>query len=428
MKHNENTKYVKLGITGAAVLAFGFAILYILNQSKNIAEGIRIIFNILKPFFYGALIAYILAPMCNKMDAKFLKWFPNASEKQQKKLKFLSIAIAIVCAVTVVVLLIILILPQVWDSTIRLIRILPARLAYCNRLIDKVLQDQPELQSYFNHFSSQIESSLNDILSANSSMMQTIQGIINNITVQLIEVLSVFKNMFLGFLIAVYLLASRKLFGAQAKLLLYGVFPNKWAELIEEEVRYTDKMFNGFFVGKIIDSAIIGLICFAGTTILGFESAAFISVVIGVTNIIPFFGPFIGAIPCALLLLLGTHPWDALYFLIFIVILQQIDGNIIGPKILGNTTGVSSFWVLFSILLFGGLWGIVGMVIAVPLFGVIYDIIRKLVNRGLRRNQQEEMRTEYDRDFHKPQEKKQLKPRKEIKDIKLLKNIKNKKI
>ena len=428
MKHNENTKYVKLGITGAAVLAFGFAILYILNQSKNIAEGIRIIFNILKPFFYGALIAYILAPMCNKMDARFLKWFPNASEKQQKKLKFLSIAIAIVCAVTVVVLLIILILPQVWDSTIRLIRILPARLAYCNRLIDKVLQDQPELQSYFNHFSSQIESSLNDILSANSSMMQTIQGIINNITVQLIEVLSVFKNMFLGFLIAVYLLASRKLFGAQAKLLLYGVFPNKWAELIEEEVRYTDKMFNGFFVGKIIDSAIIGLICFAGTTILGFESAAFISVVIGVTNIIPFFGPFIGAIPCALLLLLGTHPWDSLYFLIFIVILQQIDGNIIGPKILGNTTGVSSFWVLFSILLFGGLWGIVGMVIAVPLFGVIYDIIRKLVNRGLRRNQQEEMRTEYDRDFHKPQEKKQLKPRKEIKDIKLLKNITNKKI
>ena len=428
MKHNENTKYVKLGITGAAVLAFGFAILYILNQSKNIAEGIRMIFNILKPFFYGALIAYILAPMCNRMDARFLKWFPNASERQQKKLKFLSIAIAIVCAVTVVVLLIILILPQVWDSTIRLIRILPARLAYCNRLIDKILQDQPELQSYFNHFSSQIESSLNDILSANSSMMQTIQGIINNITVQLIEVLSVFKNMFLGFLIAVYLLASRKLFGAQAKLLLYGAFPNKWAELVEEEVRYTDKMFNGFFVGKIIDSAIIGLICFAGTTILGFESAAFISVVIGVTNIIPFFGPFIGAIPCALLLLLGTHPWDALYFLIFIVILQQIDGNIIGPKILGNTTGVSSFWVLFSILLFGGLWGIVGMVIAVPLFGVIYDIIRKLVNRGLRRNQQEEMRTEYDRDFHKPQEKKQLKPRKEIKDIKLLKNITNKKI
>lgn len=393
---------MKLGITGAAVLAFGFAIMYILNQSQSIAAGIRVIFNILKPFLYGALIAYILAPMCNRMDDRFLKWFPNATEKQKKGMKFLSIAIAIICAVTLVVLLILLILPQVWDSTIKIIRILPARLAYCNRMIDQVLQDQPQLQAYFNHFSSQIESGLNDILSANSSMMQTIQGIIGNLTVQLIEVLSVFKNMFLGFLIAVYLLASRKLFGAQAKLLLYGIFPNKWAQIIEEEVHYTDKMFNGFFVGKIIDSAIIGVICFAGTTLLGFESAAFISVVIGVTNIIPFFGPFIGAIPCALLLLLD-NPWQALYFLIFIVILQQVDGNIIGPKILGNTTGVSSFWVLFSILLFGGLWGIVGMVIAVPLFGVLYDIIRKLTNRGLQKNHKEDMREEYDNSFHKPE-------------------------
>ena len=404
MKQNENTKYVKLGITGAAVLAFGLAIMYILNQSKNIAAGIQTVFNILKPFLYGALIAYLLAPICNRMDECFLRWFPKATEKQKKGLKFLSIAIAVICAVTIVVLLIILILPQVWDSTVKIIRLLPSRLAYCNRMIDKLLADQPELQTYFNHFSSQIESGLNDILNANSSMMQTIQGIVNNITVQLIEVLSVFKNMFLGFLIAVYLLASRKLFGAQAKLLLYGIFPNKWARIIEEEVRYTDKMFNGFFVGKIIDSAIIGLICFAGTTLLGFESAAFISVVIGVTNIIPFFGPFIGAIPCALLLLLGRNPWDALYFLIFIVILQQVDGNIIGPRILGNTTGVSSFWVLFSILLFGGLWGIVGMVIAVPLFGVLYDIIRKLTTRGLQRNRREDMLEEYDENFHMKKE------------------------
>ena len=385
MKQNENTKYVKLGITGAAVLAFGFAIMYILNQSKNIAAGIQLVFNILKPFLYGALIAYLLAPICNRMDERFLKWFPKATEKQKKGLKFLSIAIAVICAVTIVVLLILLILPQVWDSTVKIIKILPARLAYCNRMIDQLLKDQPELQTYFNHFSSQVENGLNDVLKANSSMMTTIQGIVNNITVQLIEVLSVFKNMFLGFLIAVYLLASRKLFGAQAKLLLYGIFSNKWAKIIEEEVHYTDKMFNGFFVGKIIDSAIIG-------------------VVIGVTNIIPFFGPFIGAIPCALLLLLGSNPWDALYFLIFIVILQQVDGNIIGPKILGNTTGVSSFWVLFSILLFGGLWGLVGMVIAVPLFGVIYDIIRKLTARGLKRNRHEEMMQEYNEKFHEEPE------------------------
>ena len=400
MKQNENTKYVKLGITGASVLAFGFAIMYILNQSQNIAAGIRGIFNILKPFLYGALIAYILAPMCNRMDDRFLKWFPNATEKQKKGLKFLSIAIAVISAVTIVVLLILLILPQVWDSTVKIIRILPARLAYCNRMIDQILQDQPQIRAYFNHFASQIESGLNDVLNANSSMMQTIQGIINNITVQLIEVFSVFKNMFLGFLIAVYLLASRKLFGAQARLLLYGIFPNKWAAIIEEEFRYTDKMFNGFLVGKIIDSAIIGLLCFAGLSFMGFEAPAFIGVIIGITNIIPFFGPFIGAIPCGLLLLL-ENPMHCLYFIIFIFVLQQLDGNVIGPKILGNTTGVSSFWVLFSILLFGGMWGVVGMVIGVPLFAVIYDIIRKLVYRGLRKHKRESMITDYEEKYHK---------------------------
>lgn len=384
MKQNENTKYVKLGITGAAVLAFGFAIMYILNQSKNIAAGIQLVFNILKPFLYGALIAYLLAPICNRMDERFLKWFPKATEKQKKGLKFLSIAIAVICAVTIVVLLILLILPQVWDSTVKIIKILPARLAYCNRMIDQLLKDQPELQTYFNHFSSQVENGLNDILKANSSMMTTIQGIVNNITVQLIEVLSVFKNMFLGFLIAVYLLASRKLFGAQAKLLLYGIFPNKWAKIIEEEVHYTDKMFNGFFVGKIIDSAIIGLICFAGTTLLGFESAAFISVVIGVTNIIPFFGPFIGAVPSFIIIVLA-NPIQGLYFLIFVVILQQVDGNIIGPNILGDSTGLSPFWVIFSIMVGGGLFGFAGMLLGVPTFAVIYYIMQEIMRYFLRK-------------------------------------------
>ena len=172
------------------------------------------------------------------------------------------------------------------------------------------------------------------------------------------------------------------------------------AKIIEEEIRYTDKMFNGFLVGKIIDSAIIGLLCFAGTSIMGFEAPAFISVIIGITNIIPFFGPFIGAIPCGLLLLL-ENPMHCLYFIIFIFVLQQLDGNVIGPKILGNTTGVSSFWVLFAILLFGGMWGVVGMVIGVPLFAVIYDIIRKLVYRGLRKHKRESMITDYEEKYHK---------------------------
>mgnify|MGYP002544765499 CR=1 FL=1 len=253
-------------------------------------------------------------------------------------------------------------------------------------------------KAYFEEFSSQAESNIDSLL--NVDTIQKVQSIINSLSVQLFGVLGVVKNIFLGLLISAYLLGSRKLFGAQAGLILHGVFSDKWAKIIEEEIRYTDKMFNGFLVGKIIDSAIIGLLCFAGTSIMGFEAPAFISVIIGITNIIPFFGPFIGAIPCGLLLLL-ENPMHCLYFIIFIFVLQQLDGNVIGPKILGNTTGVSSFWVLFAILLFGGMWGVVGMVIGVPLFAVIYDIIRKLVYRGLRKHKRESMITDYEEKYHK---------------------------
>lgn len=203
--------------------------------------------------------------------------------------------------------------------------------------------------------------------------MPTAQTVLNGLGVQVVGIFNVLKNLFLGVLISVYLLVGRKTFAVQAKLLLCGVFSRRWADMIEEEARYADKMFNGFLMGKLLDSAIIGLICFVATSVMRFESAAFISVVVGVTNIIPFFGPFIGVIPCALLLLL-ENPLHCLTFLVFVVILQQVDGNLIGPKILGNTTGLSSFWVLFAILLFGGLWGIVGMIIGVPLFAILYDI------------------------------------------------------
>lgn len=258
-----------------------------------------------------------------------------------------------------------MIIPQVWDSVMKIIQMVPQKLIVVNNWIEHMLENQPELQAYFEEFSSQAESNIDSLL--NVDTIQKVQSIINSLSVQLFGVLGVVKNIFLGLLISAYLLGSRKLFGAQAGLILHGVFSDKWAKIIEEEIRYTDKMFNGFLVGKIIDSAIIGLLCFAGTSIMGFEAPAFISVIIGITNIIPFFGPFIGAIPCGLLLLL-ENPMHCLYFIIFIFVLQQLDGNVIGPKILGNTTGVSSFWVLFAILLFGGMWGVVGMVIGVPLF------------------------------------------------------------
>ena len=391
-------RYLKIGITGAAILASGILCAFVLFKLPVIISVLKGITEILKPFLYGVVFAYLLAPLCNKIEEKLFQIFPKAKTKARRFICFIAIVISLCVAIAVIWLIIMMIIPQVWDSVMKIIQMVPQKLIVVNNWIEHMLENQPELQAYFEEFSSQAESNIDSLL--NVDTIQKVQSIINSLSVQLFGVLGVVKNIFLGLLISAYLLGSRKLFGAQAGLILHGVFSDKWAKIIEEEIRYTDKMFNGFLVGKIIDSAIIGLLCFAGTSIMGFEAPAFISVIIGITNIIPFFGPFIGAIPCGLLLLL-ENPMHCLYFIIFIFVLQQLDGNVIGPKILGNTTGVSSFWVLFAILLFGGMWGVVGMVIGVPLFAVIYDIIRKLVYRGLRKHKRESMITDYEEKYHK---------------------------
>ena len=391
-------RYLKIGITGAAILASGILCAFVLFKMPVIISVLKGITEILKPFLYGVVFAYLLAPLCNKIEEKLFLIFPKAKTKARRFICFIAIVISLCVAIAVIWLIIMMIIPQVWDSVMKIIQMVPQKLIVVNNWIEHMLENQPELQAYFEEFSSQAESNIDSLL--NVDTIQKVQSIINSLSVQLFGVLGVVKNIFLGLLISAYLLGSRKLFGAQAGLILHGVFSDKWAKIIEEEIRYTDKMFNGFLVGKIIDSAIIGLLCFAGTSIMGFEAPAFISVIIGITNIIPFFGPFIGAIPCGLLLLL-ENPMHCLYFIIFIFVLQQLDGNVIGPKILGNTTGVSSFWVLFAILLFGGMWGVVGMVIGVPLFAVIYDIIRKLVYRGLRKHKRESMITDYEEKYHK---------------------------
>lgn len=391
-------RYLKIGITGAAILASGILCAFVLFKMPVIIFVLKGITEILKPFLYGVVFAYLLAPLCNKIEEKLFQFFPKAKAKARRFICFIAIVISLCVAIAVIWLIIMMIIPQVWDSVMKIIQMVPQKLIVVNNWIEHMLENQPELQAYFEEFSSQAESNIDSLL--NVDTIQKVQSIINSLSVQLFGVLGVVKNIFLGLLISAYLLGSRKLFGAQAGLILHGVFSDKWAKIIEEEIRYTDKMFNRFLVGKIIDSAIIGLLCFAGTSIMGFEAPAFISVIIGITNIIPFFGPFIGAIPCGLLLLL-ENPMHCLYFIIFIFVLQQLDGNVIGPKILGNTTGVSSFWVLFAILLFGGMWGVVGMVIGVPLFAVIYDIIRKLVYRGLRKHKRESMITDYEEKYHK---------------------------
>ncbi len=397
MKDPENKRYIKLGITGVAVVVISLLFFFALFRLRELLAGVRVVTVILTPFLYGAVIAYILAPVCNRIERILTRLFHLPKDGKNGLVEGAAIVLSLLLALVLIGVLVMLVFPQVLNSIVSIANSIPGQLAAANVWLHDLLESQPELQTYWDDFSGRTTASITEWLK--TGLLPTIKTMVGELGSQLAVFVSTVKNLFLGVLISIYFLASRKQFAAQGKLLLNGVFPGNWADIIEEEAHYADRMFNGFLMGKLLDSAIIGVLCFAGTTLMGIRSAALVSVIVGVTNIIPFFGPFIGAIPCALLLLL-ENPLHCLYFVIFVIVLQQLDGNVIGPKILGNSTGLSSFWVLFSILLFGGLWGIVGMIVGVPLFAVIYDIVRRLTHAGLKRHGRGEMIATYNRAFH----------------------------
>ena len=202
-------------------------------------------------------------------------------------------------------------------------------------------------------------------------------------------------NLVIGVIISVYLLMGKRKFLAQAKKLCYALLGTKRGGIVCNVCTFANQAFGGFIGGKIIDSAIIGVLCFLGLSVLDMPYTMLISIIVGVTNVIPFFGPYLGAVPSALLLLV-IDPMECLTFIIFILVLQQLDGNVIGPTILGDATGLNGFWVVVSILVFGSFFGIIGMVIAVPLFAVIYKIITEVVNRLLSNQGLSTVTSDYD--------------------------------
>ena len=222
-----------------------------------------------------------------------------------------------------------------------------------------------------------------------------------------INLLGVLLNIFIGFIVAVYLLLSRKKFVRQAELIVYSILKKEKADTVMEEARYCDRVFGGFINGKILDAVVVSLICYAGMMIFRWinpgkvmMSETLVAVIVGIFNVIPFFGWYIGLFLSALLILM-VNPMQCIFFVIFDFILQQIDGNVLGPKIIGDTTGISSIWVLFSIFLFGDIWGFAGMLLGVPMFAIMYHWIKNLVFKGLDKNEQTQMSVDYENDFPK---------------------------
>ena len=380
-------KYLYWGMTAFCVIIACITFFMSLQRWPQIRDNILLIVQVMSPIFWGLALTYLLNPLLKTLEkyvfgpisARIVK----KNEKRERALnRALSVLFSVLAMGAVVMALLWLVLPQLYVSIQNIVSNLSV---YSGNLIGWI----EELFSASDEAEEVIASLLHEITTAFSTwvrgtLLPQMGDVVSMVTGGLFNLIKGIMDVFIGVIIACYLLYNKESFCAQAKKALFAVLKPEWAAKFLRAVSFTDGAFTGFISGKILDSFIIGVLCYIGCVLLKIPYAVLISVLVGVTNIIPFFGPFIGAVPCAVILLM-ISPVKCLVFIIFIVILQQIDGNIIGPKILGNATGLNGFWVLFSILVSGGLFGFVGMICGVPVFTVLYAGARSLVNGALKK-------------------------------------------
>lgn len=359
-----------------ACIAFGFIVL----RFDSIVKDFQVLLGIMKPIIIGIILAYILNPVMKSFEKFFFKIFKKDSSdlKAKKQIRSISLLITIILFLVLIGILLAALLPELALSISNLIRDLPGYLSSFSNWISHLSVDD-KYQVYVQQILNQTEHVETWIKTSLSSQFNEI---VATVRAGIVGVFNVLYNFFIGLIVSIYILSTKEKFKAQSKKFLYAIFQENTSNTILQVARDSDKIFLGFLTGKIIDSAIIGTICFVFLSIFQIPYTLVVSVIVGITNIIPFFGPYIGGIPSAILIFLAD-PKAGIFFIIFIMILQQIDGNFIGPKILGNTTGLSAFWVIFSILLGSGLFGFAGMIFGVPVFAVIYHIIHQLVNKRI---------------------------------------------
>ena len=389
MKERLKTPYFYGMLAGFGAIALSVVFFFILYRLQGISSALDTVTEILSPFIYGGVIAYLLRPMCNWFEKPFEKWLPK---KLKKMANTLAVALSMVTGLLIVYALIIMIAPELYQSVVTIWNALPENVDRLITWLSVTFAEQEELIALLDTGYETVYSSLNGWIQ--NTLVPYATNIVSGVGQGVWKTLIFLKNILIGLIVAIYLLGSRKRFAKQGVMLVRSMLRPRWADLVINEIKFVDRMFGGFIDGKLVDSGIIGVLCYIGCVIFRFPNPLLISAIVGITNVIPFFGPFIGAIPSILLILI-EDPVKAIWFAVFVFALQQLDGNVIGPTILGDRTGLSNFWVLFSIVLFGGVWGLVGMVICVPLFAVIYDVVSKLVYKGLRKHQRLDIWEDY---------------------------------
>lgn len=378
-------KYFGLGVTIVATGAVTLLIFFCIYKFAALTAGIKKLIGILMPVLVGIVIAYVLSPLYNWLWRKLLrllhhtfKWHGRGAVRCAG---ILAMTATFAGAGAVLAGLLALIIPQIIMSVSSFATTLPSNLMHVSQSLQKLLANNPEIEQTAMSLYAQGVSYIEEWIQ--NSFTPSMQDAMGYISIGVMSTVSFFKNFLIGLIVAVYLLSGKEKFLSQMTRCTYALFGARWGNVITGYARYANQVFTGFISGKLLDSLIIFLISIVALNIMNMPYAMLVSVIIGVTNIIPFFGPFIGAIPSFIIILINS-PIQSLYFLIFVLALQQFDGNILGPKILGNSTGLPSFWVLFAILLFGGLFGFIGMLIGVPVFAVLTHIFKDILNRRLK--------------------------------------------
>ena len=385
MKNQKHRDMAAWGLTAFITIVLCILFFFVLYKLRELHAFSRTLSAILQPISFGAVLAYVLTPIYNRVRSTLSRWLSGPLKRQRLVNSLASgggIAASLLFIILVAYGLVAAVVPEVVRSIVGIADDMDTYFAtmsnWFNEFMSRDTIYAPYIRQLLDNVGTYIENLVND------TILPNLNSYLVNLSAGVVQALRVTLNLIIGLIVAAYLLGCKDTLCAQSKKIIYGLFRTPAANLIVAKFRYAHQVFGGFINGKLLDSLIIGIIAMVFCNLLQFPYPMLLAVIIGVTNVIPFFGPFIGAIPCALLVLL-VSPLQCLYFCIFILILQQFDGNILGPKILGDSTGLSSFWVLFSILLFGGLFGFVGMIVGVPLFAVFYSLVKDFIGWRLGR-------------------------------------------
>ena len=395
MREEHDRRYFKWGLTALTVIFISILLVVIFTNLPGFFALLGSIGKILSPLVSGIVIAFLLNPIFNFVDLRLRPLLLRRCMKEKKARTF-SRAVALVFAFLfggfIVYAFFAMLVPQLYESVMSIVESAPAYYQSLEKWAVNILEGNPEIRTYVEKALETIQTYVQNWVK--TSFLSDVQKLLATLTTSVMAVVKSITNFIIGLVASIYILWSKDTFQAQAKKMVVAAFKPAAADHLLDLGSSINRIFSGFIIGKIIDSAIIGVLCYICMTLMKMPYTALIATIVGVTNVIPVFGPFIGAVPSALIILL-VDPLQAFYFVIFIIVLQQVDGNVIGPKILGNTVGISGFWVLISITVAASIFGFAGMLLGVPVFAVIYLIISDIVNSALRRKNKTTVTDEY---------------------------------